>query len=153
MLEIGKEVPDFTLQDQDYESHSISDYRGQKVLLYFYPRDNTPGCTVEACDFRDALSDLKGRGVQVIGVSCDSVESHKKFVAKYGLNFPLLADVDNEVVQLYGVWIEKNMYGKKRMGIQRDSFLIDEEGRLLKHYKKVKAKEHVADVLSDVESL
>jgi len=150
MAEVGKDAPDFTLQDQDWETHSLSDFKGQKVLLYFYPKDSTPGCTVEACSVRDHLSEFKKRGVQVLGVSPDSVESHKKFVAKHGLNFPLLADIDKEVVNLYKVWVEKSMFGKKYMGVQRDSFLIDEDGRVVKHYKKVKPKEHVAEVLADL---
>lgn len=153
MLEIGKKVPDFTLQDQDWESHSLSEFQGQKVLLYFYPKDDTPGCTVEACNFRDHLNELKKRGVQVLGVSPDSADSHKKFVAKHGLNFPLLADVDKEVVNMYGVWVQKSMFGKKYMGVQRDSFLIDEEGSLAKHYVKVKPKGHVAEVLADVDAM
>ncbi|MBT6068595.1 thioredoxin-dependent thiol peroxidase [Candidatus Peregrinibacteria bacterium] len=149
MAEAGKEAPDFTLQDQDWETHSISDFRGQKVLLYFYPRDNTPGCTVQACNFRDNLDKLKKRGVHVVGVSGDSVESHKKFVAKHNLNFPLLADTEKDVAQMYKVWVEKNMYGRKHMGIQRDSFLINENGVVMKHYKKVKPNEHIEEVLRD----
>lgn len=141
---------DFSLPDQDGVVRSLADYKGQKVLLYFYPKDDTPGCTVEAKCFRDRLNELKAKGVQVLGVSVDSVESHKKFVQKHGLNFPLLADVNKKVVQEYGVWGEKSMMGKKFMGIQRDSFLFDETGKLLHHYVKVKPETHVEEVLADL---
>lgn len=145
-----KSFPDFTLPDQNGQFHSLADYRGQKVLLYFYPKDDTPGCTVEACSFRDRLNELKAHGVQVLGVSVDDVASHKKFVEKFQLNFPLLADVDKKVVQAYGVWVEKSMYGKKFMAIQRDSFLFDEGGKVIKHYEKVKPEGHVEEVLADL---
>lgn len=153
MIKVGGTAPDFTLQDQDWETHSLSDFQGQTVLLYFYPKDSTPGCTVEACDFRDNLNELKKRGVQVLGVSPDSVESHKKFVAKHSLNFPLLADVEKHVCTLYGVWVEKSMYGKKYMGVQRDSFLINGNGKIVKHYAKVNPKTHVAEVLEDAKNV
>ncbi len=140
----------FTLLDQDGKEHSLSDYKGQKVLLYFYPKDDTPGCTIEACSFRDRLNELKDKGVQVLGVSVDDVKSHKKFAEKFQLNFPLLADTEKKVVNDYGVWVQKSMYGKKYMGIQRDSFLIDENGEIIKHYEKVKPEEHVEQILSDL---
>jgi thioredoxin-dependent peroxiredoxin len=143
-------APDFKLEDQDRSQRSLVEYRGKKVLLYFYPKDNTPGCTVEAKCFRNRLNELEAAGVQVLGVSADDVESHQKFVRKFGLNFPLLADVDKDVVQAYGVWVEKNMFGKKYMGIQRDSFLIDEKGMVIKVYRKVKPSEHVDEILADV---
>lgn len=147
---IGKKAPEFSLEDQNGHKVSLSDYKGQKVLMYFYPKDMTPGCTVEAQCFRDRLNDLKALGVQVLGVSADDVKSHKKFAEAHGLNFPILADVDKEVVNKYGVWVEKSMYGKKYMGIQRDSFLIDEEGVIVKHYEKVKPEEHVNQVMADL---
>lgn len=147
---LNKKAPTFTLLDQNSESHSLKDYLGKKVLLYFYPKDDTPGCTTEACNFRDRLSELKKHGVQVLGVSCDDVKKHKKFADKFELNFPLLADTEKEIVNKYGVWKEKSMYGKKYMGIQRDSFLIDEKGVIIKHYEKVKPAEHVDEVLADV---
>lgn len=150
---INKTAPDFTLEDQDGKKHTLSDYRGQKVILFFYPKDMTSGCTVEAQCFRDNLGDLEKHGVKVLGVSCDDVKSHKKFVEKEGLNFDLLADVDKEVVNAYGVWVEKSMYGRKYMGIARESFLIDEDGVVVKHYEKVKPKTHVDDVLKDLEEL
>lgn len=143
-------APSFTLLDQNGQKHSLKDYKGKKILLYFYPKDDTPGCTTEACSFRDSLNDFKKHGVQVLGVSCDSPESHKKFAEKFHLNFPLLADTEKEVVQKYGVWGEKSMYGRKYMGIFRDSFLIDEKGKIVKHYQKVKPAEHVEQVLKDL---
>lgn len=123
------------------------------VLLYFYPKDMTPGCTIEACNFRDRLADLKAIGVQVLGVSADDVESHKKFAKKERLNFPLLADVDRKVSTAYGVWKEKSMYGKNFMGISRESFLIDGSGKIVKHYQKVKPAEHAQEVTSDVKGM
>lgn len=147
---LNKPAPEFKLQDQDGQEHSLADYRGQKLLLYFYPKDMTPGCTTEAECFRDRMNEFKANGVQVLGVSCDSVQSHKKFVEKHDLNFPLLADVEKEVVNAYGVWVEKNMYVKKFMGIQRDSFLIDENGVVMKHYVKVKPTIHVDEVMADI---
>lgn len=146
-------APLFTLLDQDGQAHSLSDYKGKKVLLYFYPKDDTPGCTAEACGFRDALNDLKEYGVQVLGVSCDTITSHKKFAEKFHLNFPLLSDVDRIVVSAYGVWKEKSLYGRLFHGINRESFLISESGEILKHYTKVKAEEHPAEVLQDISSL
>ncbi len=147
---LNKPAPTFTLPDQDGNTHSLSDYRGKKVLLYFYPKDDTPGCTVEACSFRDRLNELKDKGVQVLGMSVDTVKSHKKFAEKFQLNFPLLADENKDVVNQYGVWVEKSMYGKKYMGIQRDSFLIDENGVVVKHYEKVKPEVHVDEVMKDL---
>ncbi len=145
----NKKAPDFRLQDQDGKWHDLADYKGRKVLLYFYPKDMTSGCTVEACSFRDNLGSLEKMGVVVLGVSADDVKSHGKFAEKEKLNFPLLADVDKKTIEAYGVWVGKSMYGKKYMGIQRDSFLIDEKGVVVKHYKKVKPEEHVAEVMRD----
>ncbi len=149
----GKKAPAIKLLDQDQQSRSLKDYLGQYVLVYFYPKDLTPGCTTESCSFRDHLNDFKKLKVQVLGISCDDSKSHKKFADKYELNFPLLADTDKKVVESYGVWVEKSMYGKKYMGIQRDSFLIDPRGVVVKHYSKVKPQEHVAEVLEDVRAL
>lgn len=153
MLEINKPVPDFSLPDQDNNLHSIKQYTGKKVLLFFYPKDNTPGCTIEACNFRDAFQDLLDQGVQVLSISKDNTKSKKKFAEKFNLPYPLLADEDKKVAELYGVLKEKSMFGKKYMGIQRDSFLIDESGKLLKHYIKVKPADHIAQVLKDIKSL
>lgn len=147
---LNKKAPDFRLQDQDGEARSLADYRGSYVLLYFYPKDMTPGCTTEAQCFRDKLNELKGLGVQALGVSADDVKSHKKFAEKHGLNFPLLADTEKEVVGLYGVWGEKSFLGKKYMGIMRESFLIDGDGVIVKHYEKVKPAEHLEEVMRDV---
>ncbi len=146
------QAPDFTLLDQNEEQHSLSDYRGEKVLLYFYPKDNTPGCTTEAQAFRDRLNKLKAYRVQVLGVSRDSVSSHKKFAEKQNLNFPILSDEDHTVVQAYGVLKEKNMFGKTRLSVSRESFLIDENGSILKHYTKVKPEEHVDEILADLKT-
>jgi thioredoxin-dependent peroxiredoxin len=147
---VGSKAPDFSLPDQAGNSHSLSDYKGKTVLLYFYPKDMTPGCTTEACSFRDAMNDLKAADIQVLGVSVDSVESHKKFADRYKLNFPLLSDSNKKVVQEYGVWGEKKFMGVKYTGTSRESFLISPEGMILKHYPKVKPSEHVAEVIKDV---
>lgn len=150
---VGKKAPDFKLLDDEGRERSLSEFKGQTVLLYFYPKDMTPGCTVEACTLRDHMNDLKGAGVQVLGVSADSVASHKKFKEKHKLNFPLLADTEKTVVQQYGVWGEKAFMGKKYMGIFRDSFLIDKTGVVVKHYQKVKPAVHAEEVLADVKAM
>ena len=150
MIKLNSPAPPFSLPDQDDTMHILKDYAGKKILLYFYPKDDTPGCTTEACNFRDRLNELKDHGVQVLGVSKDSVDSHKKFSEKFHLNFPLLADEDGTVVEAYGVWKEKNMFGKTYMGISRESFLIDEDGKLVKHYANVKPEEHIEEVLTDI---
>lgn len=150
---LNTKAPDFSLLDQDGKMHSLSQYKGKKILLYFYPKDDTPGCTTEACSFRDRLNELKKQGVQVLGVSADTEKSHKKFAEKFQLNFPLLADVDKKLIEDYGVWKQKSMFGKKYMGIQRDSFLIDEKGKIIKHYEKVKPNEHVDEIMNDLNSL
>ncbi len=146
----GKKAPAISLLDQDSKKISLKDFLGSYVLVFFYPRDLTPGCTTEACNFRDNITALKDLNVQVIGISCDDVSSHRKFADKHDLNFPLLADTEKKVVEKYGVWVEKSMYGKKFMGIQRDSFLIDPQGKIIKHYKKVKPAKHVEEVLTDI---
>jgi peroxiredoxin Q/BCP len=131
----------------------LADLKGHTIVLYFYPKDDTPGCTAEACSFRDANREMQKRGVVVLGVSADSIESHQKFADKYGLPYPLLADTDTTVSQLYGVWKEKNMYGKTYMGINRETFLIDKDGIVRKVWPKVKAAEHAQEVLETIESL
>jgi peroxiredoxin Q/BCP len=148
MLKVGELVPDFTLVDQYEKSHTLSQYRGKKVVLYFYPKDMTPGCTVQAEGMRDSMNDLEAKGIVVLGVSVDDVKSHKKFVEKHNLNFPLLADTEKTVVEAYGVWKEKSMFGKKYMGIQRDTFLIDEEGKLIQHFEKVNPLKHASQILA-----
>lgn len=147
---LNQPAPDFSLQDQDGVERSLSQYRGQYVLLYFYPKDDTPGCTIEACSIRDSMNDFETSGVQVLGVSMDDVQSHKKFAQKYQLNFPVLADTEKQVIDAYGIWKRKKLFGRNFMGIRRDSFLIDPTGVVVKHYKKVKPAEHVQEVLADV---
>src|SRR5258707_3985698 len=131
----------------------LSALRGKNIVLYFYPKDGTPGCTAEACSFRDADHEMQKRGVVVLGISADTIASHQKFADKYGWSFPLLADTDTTVSQLYGVWKEKNMYGKKYMGVNRETFLIDEDGVVRKVWPKVKAEGHAQEVLEAIESL
>ncbi|MCF7800678.1 MAG: thioredoxin-dependent thiol peroxidase [Candidatus Marinimicrobia bacterium] len=149
MLEPGQKAPDFTLNTQDGKAVSLSDYKGKKVVLYFYPKDNTPGCTKEACNLRDNQSVLKEKSVVVLGVSIDDEASHQKFSNKYDLNFDLLADPEKKVVNLYGVWGEKNMYGRKYMGTNRWTYLINEDGVIDKIYKKVKVSEHAQEIIKD----
>ena len=149
MLEAGNKAPEFTLNDQDGNSVSLKDFKGSKVVLFFYPKDNTPGCTKEACSFRDNMPALKDKGVVVLGVSIDDEKSHQKFIAKQDLNFPLLADTEKQVVEAYGVWGEKSMYGRKYMGTFRKTFLIDEEGVIARVYDKVKVATHAEDIISD----
>lgn len=147
---IGDTAPDFTLNDQNGAQHTLSNYQGQWVLLYFYPKDNTPGCTKEACAFRDTFPEFEKLGMPIFGISTDSVKSHEKFVAKYELPFTLLADEHKEVVQLYGVWGKKKLYGKEYEGTHRMSFLIDPQGKIVKIYAKVKPADHAQEVLRDV---
>lgn len=150
MLSVGDKAPDFTATTDGGETVSLKGLKGQKVVLYFYPKDNTPGCTTEACDFRDNYAAFQEKGAVVLGVSPDSVKSHDKFKAKFELPFPLLADEDHSIAEAYGAWQEKSMYGKKYMGIQRSTFVIDEKGKIAEVYGKVKVKGHVDDVLTKV---
>jgi len=143
-VEEGRTAPDFTLPSDEGADVTLSDLRGRKVVLYFYPKDDTPGCTIQACDFRDAAPSFEGVDAVVLGVSADSVESHRKFRAKFDLNFPLLADESHSVSEAYGVWKEKSMYGKKFMGIERSTFLIDEDGNVERIWRKVSPKGHTA---------
>ncbi|MBR2546233.1 MAG: thioredoxin-dependent thiol peroxidase [Erysipelotrichaceae bacterium] len=151
MLETGIKAPDFTLPDQDGVLHSLSDYLGKKVVLYFYPKDNTSGCTKQACNFMELMPHFSENNAVVLGVSKDSVASHKKFQEKFNLNFTLLADTEKEVIKLYDVWQEKNMYGKITMGVVRTTYLIDENGIITKAFGKVKAAENPADMLKEVQ--
>ncbi|HWR53296.1 MAG TPA: thioredoxin-dependent thiol peroxidase [Bryobacteraceae bacterium] len=143
----GAPAPDIQLQTDSCEPFSLSDHRGRKVVLYFYPRASTPGCTTEACEFRDAGDELDVRGALVVGISPDSTEAQARFKRAQHLRFPLLADVDKQAAQAYGVWKEKNMYGKKFWGVERTTFVIDEDGRIAKIFRKVKPKGHAAEVL------
>lgn len=149
----GKKAPVFKLPDQEGNMHALSDYAGKMVLLYFYPKDMTSGCTTEAQGFRDLAKEYKKAGITVLGVSVDSVKSHKKFCEKESLNFTLLSDEDKKVVEKYGVWQEKSMYGKKYMGTVRESFLIGGDGKILKHYEKVNPVAHPEEVLKDAVGL
>lgn len=152
-IEEGQTAPDFTLSADDGGKVKLSDLRGKPVVLYFYPKDDTPGCTKEACAFRDRSQDLKAKGAAILGVSPDDVASHGEFRDKYSLNFPLLADTDHQVAELYGAWREKNMYGKKSMGIQRSTFLIGPDGTVRKVWKKVSVDGHDEEVLAALGSL
>jgi peroxiredoxin Q/BCP len=153
MLAEGQPAPDFTLPDQDGNPVHLSALKGQPVVLYFYPRDATPGCTTEACDFRDALPDYQGLGARVLGISPDTVASHRKFADAQGLPFTLLADPEREVIQAYGVWKEKNMYGKKSMGVERTTVVIDADGVVRKVFPRVRVAGHVQKVLEAVKAL
>lgn len=147
MLEVGTKAPDFTLKNQEGNEISLVDYRGKKVVLYFYPKDNTPGCTAQACGFAEHYPDFMEQGAVVIGISKDSVESHRKFADKYNLPFILLSDPELVAIEAYDVWKEKNMYGKKTMGVVRTTYLIDEDGIIINAATKVKAKENPMDLL------
>ncbi|MCC9134934.1 thioredoxin-dependent thiol peroxidase [Pontibacter silvestris] len=146
-LKIGDQAPDFESKDQNSNIIKLSDYRGKKVILYFYPKDNTSGCTAQACNLRDNYSDIKQEGYEVIGVSTDDEKSHQKFISKYELPFTLVADTDKKIVEQYGVWQEKSMYGRKYMGTMRYTFVIDENGVIQDIITKVKTKEHAVQIL------
>ncbi|HET6402599.1 MAG TPA: thioredoxin-dependent thiol peroxidase [Candidatus Kapabacteria bacterium] len=148
MLKEGDKAPDFTAIDDSGNHVSLKDFRGKKVVLYFYPKDNTSGCTKEACDFRDNWARIKRKDAALLGVSPDSEKSHGKFKSKFDLNFPLLADEDKKLVNAYGVWKEKSMYGRKYMGVERTTFVIDEKGKIAKIFPKVKVAGHVDEVLA-----
>ena len=152
-LMVGSKAPAFKVKDQDGKTVSLADFRGKKLVLYFYPKDDTPGCTKEACAFRDAVAQLRKLGAEVAGVSFDSPASHAKFRAKYKLPFALLADEQKKVAEAYGVYVEKIMYGKKRMGIRRSTFVIGPDGRIAAIFPKVKPEEHAAELLADFKAL
>ena len=150
MLEVGIKAPDFTLLNQNGDNISLSDYRGQKVILYFYPKDNTPGCTKQACGFAENYPQFTDKGAVILGVSKDSVASHKKFEEKYQLPFVLISDLELVAIKAYDVWKEKNMYGKKVMGVVRTTYLINEEGYIEKVFGKVKAAENANQMLGEI---
>ncbi|WP_276362737.1 thioredoxin-dependent thiol peroxidase [Daejeonella sp. H1SJ63] len=149
MIELneGQKAPDFTANDQNGNSISLSSFSGKDIILYFYPKDDTPGCTAEACSFRDNYQSLTGQGFIVLGVSTDDEKSHLKFINKHSLPFPLIADTDKKIVEAYGVWVEKNMYGKKYMGVARKTFIIGKDGNIRKIIDKVDTKNSSAQVL------
>ena len=164
VLKTGSKAPDFSLKDQDGKLHKLSDYKGKKIILYFYPKDNTPGCTIEACNFRDDDAVYKKKGAIILGISIDDEKSHKKFVDNYKLPFTLLADTDKKVVEKYGVWKEKSfmsqkskisddaqkqqfLTGRKYMGTSRETFIIDEKGKILKHFDDVSVRNHSKEIL------
>ena len=151
-MKVGQKAPDFTVEDDSGKKVKLSDFKGKKVVLYFYPKDDTPGCTKEACNFRDGLKDIAKSGAVVLGVSADDVKSHKKFKEKFDLNFPLLADTDKKIVEAYDVWKEKSMYGKKYMGIERTTFIIDNDGKISHIFPKVKVDDHYDEVLEALKS-
>jgi peroxiredoxin Q/BCP len=147
MLKVGDKAPDFTSKDQNGNTVSLKDLKGQRVVLYFYPKDDTPGCTKEACSCRDADYVYRSKGIKVLGVSTDDETSHTKFISKFQLPFDLLADTDKQIVEAYGVWGEKSMYGKKYMGTNRKTLLIDENGKIVKIFDKVDVANHADEVL------
>ncbi len=153
MLKVGTKAPEFTLPDQNGEMHSLSDYRGKKVVLYFYPRDNTAGCTKQACAFGELLPQFTEKGAVVLGVSKDSVRSHKNFETKYELPFTLLSDPDRSAIEAYDVWHEKKMYGKVSYGVVRTTYLIDENGIIVKAQEKVKPAQNPADMLAALDEV
>jgi peroxiredoxin Q/BCP len=148
LLAVGTQAPDFTTTDQDGKKRSLSDFKGRRVILYFYPKDNTSGCTKEACAFRDHFDEFRRLGVEILGVSVDSEKSHQSFVQKHGLPFTLLADTDKRLVEAYGVWGEKSLYGKKYMGTNRVTYLIDEGGKVAAVFPKVKPDTHAEEILA-----
>lgn len=149
-IEVGKVAPDFTLQNQEGENISLSDFKGQNVVLYFYPKDMTPGCTTQACDFRDNYDAFKDLNTVIIGISPDPIERHQKFIDKHELPFQLLADTEQEVAKQYDVWKLKKMFGKEFYGIERSTFILDKEGTIQKEYRKVRVKGHIEETLNFV---
>ena len=153
LIDEGKKAPSFSLKDQQGKMHSLKDYTGRPLVLYFYPKDDTPGCTTEACGFRDALPDFSKAKATVLGISILDTASKAKFAAKHSLTFPLLADEDHAVAERYGAWQEKSMYGRKYMGVERSTFLIDRSGVLRREWRKVKVDGHVEEVLEAVKAV
>ncbi len=151
MLNEKDQAPDFKTKDQNGSEIKLSDYGGQKLVLYFYPKDDTPGCTRQACSLRDGFAEFEKRGIKIFGISTDDEKSHQKFIAKYDLPFDLLADTDRKIVNDYGVYGEKTNYGKKYTGINRTTFLIDETGKIVRIFRKIKVDEHAAEILTAFE--
>lgn len=148
-----KPAPDFSLLDQNGQARSLADYRGKWLVLYFYPKDDTPGCTTEACSFRDEREVIAEHGAEIVGISKDSVVSHKKFTEKYGLNFTLLSDEDHSTIEAYGAWAPKKMFGREYLGTQRKTFIIDPSGNIVREYPDVTPKEHAREIIHDLETL
>lgn len=148
--QVGQVAPNFALSDQNGVEHTLKQYLGKWVILYFYPKDDTPGCTKEACNFRDNFSALKKEGMVVLGVSCDSIQKHAKFVEKYTLPFTLLSDEEKKVVEMYGVWVKKKFMGREYMGINRTTFLIDSKGIIVHLYENVKPSDHAEEIMTDM---
>ena len=153
MLNINTKAPEFSLQDQNGETHSLSQYKGKWVILYFYPKDDTPGCTKEACNFRDNMPVFEKNKLQIVGISTDPIKRHATFAKKYSLSFPILADVDKKVVNAYGVWVKKKFLGREYMGTLRVSFLIDPQGSIEKIYDHVVPDTHAKEVLADMDAM
>ncbi|MGM9943375.1 MAG: thioredoxin-dependent thiol peroxidase [Lysinibacillus sp.] len=147
---LNQQAPNFTLENEKGQKVSLSDFKGKNVILYFYPKDMTPGCTTEACDFRDAHEDFASLNAVILGVSMDDANKHTKFIEKHGLPFSLLVDAEHEVAEKYGVWVLKKMYGREYMGIERSTFLINEQGIIVAQWRKVKVKNHIEAVLSQL---
>ena len=147
---LNQQAPNFTLENEKGQQVSLSDFKGKNVVLYFYPKDMTPGCTREACDFRDAYEDFSSLNAVILGVSMDEANKHTKFIEKHGIPFSLLVDAEHEVAEKYGVWVLKKMYGREYMGIERSTFLINEEGIVIAEWRKVKVKNHIEAVLSQL---
>ena len=150
IISVGSKAPNFKLKDQNGTAVKLRDFVGKKVILYFYVRDDTPGCTKQACEFRDNMDTLRRRNTIVLGVSPNSVDSHKRFVEKYNLKFPLLVDEDAKVAKKYGVWAKKSMYGRKFYGVVRSTYVIDEEGRIIREYRRVRVAGHLLRVLKEL---
>ena len=148
-----KKAPSFSLADQDGKMHTLEDYKGKWIVLYFYPKDDTPGCTKEACNFRDGLQKFTDRNIQILGMSKDSVKSHKKFADKFHLNFPLLSDESTQTIQAYGAWGKKKFMGREYDGILRNTYLINPEGEIVKEYLNVKPEQHANEILKDMEEM
>ncbi len=148
VLQVGEKAPAFSLLGSDGKKYSLKDFKGKKIVLYFYPKDDTSGCTKEACSFRDNLSAITKKGAVVIGISPDGIKAHEKFISKYDLNFLLLSDEEKTILQKYGVWKEKSMYGRKYMGVERTTFIIDEKGKISHLFPKVKVDGHTEEVIA-----
>ena len=153
MLKAGDKAPAFSLPSSEGKNVALKDLKGKNVVLYFYPKDDTPGCTKEACSFRDNLGRVRKNGAEVFGISADSIHAHEKFTEKYGLRFPLLSDESKEVIKAYGVWKEKSMYGRKYMGIERTTFIIDKKGKIAHIFQKVKVEGHTEEVIEKLTEL